>query len=102
MPCLAGQGIVRLELELPGRLVVAAGLGDANGVRARDARGLVPVRDGVEAGPRERREGRTVQQAFDFLLDEQSVEQRPDRRRAPGRETRAAGLAPERHLDISC
>ncbi len=43
---------------------------------------------------------RCVKQPFDFLLDEQSVEQRPDRRRAPGRETRAAGLEPERHLDI--
>ncbi len=44
VPRVAGEGIVRLQLELPRLLVVAAGFGDANGVRARDARGLVLVR----------------------------------------------------------
>ncbi len=54
----------------------------------------------VEAGPREGRERRAVQRALDLLLDEESVEQRPDRRGALGRDTRTAGLEPERHLDV--
>src|ERR1700676_1494814 len=55
VPRAAREWVVRLQLELLGLFVVAAGFGDATRVRARDARGFVLVRSGVEAGPRKGR-----------------------------------------------
>src|SRR5262245_6005473 len=66
VPGLAVHRVVRLQLELLRLLVEGAGLGDADRIRARDARGLVLMGRGVVAGPRQRRERRAVQRALDL------------------------------------
>jgi hypothetical protein len=74
LPGIAGHGVVGLQFEPFGFLVVGAGFGDTDGIRAGDTRGFVRMRAGIEAGPRERCEGGAVQQAFDFFFHEEAVE----------------------------
>src|SRR3954468_11512151 len=100
MPRIAGERILRLELELLRAFVVAAGLSNPNRVGTGDARGLVLMRERIETGPGEGCERNPVQRAFNLFLDEKTAEQRLNGGYAFRRDPGATRAKPERQLDV--